>query len=70
MHLGERSWLPAPTCSSTSISMSAWESARTPSFKKLASYSIIALLNNPESPLLSCSSAIVFSGRVLYLYAR
>jgi hypothetical protein len=50
--------------------MSAWESTRTPSLKKLASYSIIALRNNPESPILSCSSAIVFSGRGLYLYAR
>jgi hypothetical protein len=70
MRPGERSWRPAPTCSSTSISMSAWESTRTPSFKKPASYSIIALLNNPENPILSCWSAIVFSGRGLYLYAR
>jgi hypothetical protein len=70
MRPGERSWRPAPTCSSTFISMSAWESTRTPSLKKPASYSIIALLNNPESPILSCSSAIVFSGRRLYLYAR
>jgi hypothetical protein len=50
--------------------MSAWESSCTPSFKKPASYWIIALRNNPESPILSCSSAIVFSGRGLYLYAR
>jgi hypothetical protein len=50
--------------------MSAWESTRTPPFKKAASYSIIALRNNPESPILSRSSAIVFSGRELHLYAR
>ena len=50
--------------------MSAWESTRTPFFKKPVPYSIIALRNNPESSILSCSSAIVFSGRGLYLYVR
>src|SRR5215213_1340753 len=57
---GERSWRPAPTCSSTSISMSAWESTLTPSLRKLASCSIIALRNSSESPILS-SSATVYS---------
>ena len=50
--------------------MSAWESTRTPFFKKPVPYLIIALRNNPESSILSCSSAIVFSGRGLFLYVR
>src|SRR5215207_6483710 len=33
--------------------MSAWESTRTPSLRKSASCSIIALRNNSESPILS-----------------
>jgi hypothetical protein len=70
MRPGERSWRPAPTCSSTSKLHECLGKHRTPSFKKPASYSIIALRNNPESPILSCSSAIVFSGRGLYLYVR
>src|SRR5215208_2891886 len=40
--------------------MSAWESTRTPSFRKPASCSIIALRSSSESPILS-SSAIVSS---------
>src|SRR5918997_5308040 len=58
MRPGLRSWRPAPTCSSTSNSMSAWESTRMPSLRKPASCSIIALRNSSESPILS-SSAIV-----------
>src|SRR5215208_6864762 len=40
--------------------MSAWESTRTPSLRKLASCSIIALRNSSESPILS-SSATMYS---------
>src|SRR5215217_1938300 len=36
--------------------MSAWESTRTPSLRKSASCSIIALRNNSESPILSSSA--------------
>src|ERR671913_428089 len=43
--------------------MSACDSSRTPSLRKSASWSIIALRNNSESPILS-SSAIVHSPSV------
>src|SRR5215216_3766598 len=38
--------------------MSAWESTRTPSLRKSASCSIIALRNNSESPILSSSATV------------
>src|SRR5215204_3663280 len=38
--------------------MSAWESTRTPSLRKSASRSIIALRNNSESPILSSSATV------------
>jgi hypothetical protein len=55
---------PPAGCSSTSISMSAWESIRMPSLRKAASCSIIALRNSSESPILS-SSAIVLRSFLL-----
>ena len=44
--------------------MSAWKSTHTPSFKKPASCSIIALRSSSEGPILS-SSAIVFGSFLL-----
>src|SRR5215218_7257182 len=38
--------------------MSDWESTRTPSLRKSASCSIIALRNNSESPILSSSATV------------
>src|SRR5215216_2050426 len=38
--------------------MSAWESTRTPSLRKSASCSIIALRNSSESPILSSSATV------------
>src|SRR5919112_1468874 len=38
--------------------MSAWDSTRTPSLRKSASWSIIALRNNSESPILSSSATV------------
>src|SRR5919112_1579858 len=38
--------------------MSAWDSIRTPSLRKSASCSIIALRNNSESPILSSSATV------------
>src|SRR5829696_9202334 len=38
--------------------MSAWESTRTPSLRKSASCSIIALRNNSESPILGSSATV------------
>src|SRR5919112_1785238 len=38
--------------------MSAWDSIRTPSLRKEASCSIIALRNNSESPILSSSATV------------
>jgi hypothetical protein len=60
----------APTCSSTSISMSAWESTRTPSLSKSGSCSILALRSSSLSPILSLSAIVVLSIRLLGHFRR